>query len=166
MKNNELLTRICHVIDINETDMVTIFKHGGLDFTTDDVNKMMIDLNASEDDEETDTSDVHVCDYGMLESFLNGLIIFKRGPKPDSGKPQKAALTIVSPKSVNNIVLKKMKIALSLTGDDLVEVLETVDVKVSNRELSPYFRVEGHKHYKRCNDAFLISFLNGLAAQK
>ena len=40
----------------------------------------------------------------MLDSFLNGFIIFKRGKQdPKPGQPKKPALAIKSNESVNNI---------------------------------------------------------------
>ena len=100
----------------------------------------------------------------MLESFLNGLIIFKRGrqtPKP--GQPERPAYTIKSDGSVNNVLLKKLKVALSLTSEDILEILEDVGVIVSKGELTAIFRKEGHKHYMECGDKYARNFLKGLA---
>ena len=44
----------------------------------------------------------------MLESFLNGFIIYKRGKQdPKPGKPNRPALSIKSNESVNNILAKE-----------------------------------------------------------
>jgi uncharacterized protein YehS (DUF1456 family) len=161
MKNNEILTRVCHAIDLNTEDMVTIFKHSEFDFTEEDVEMMLIDLKEKDDDE-----DLYPCDFEMLEAFLNGLIIFKRGPRPDNGKNQKTVLTIPSAQTANNAVLKKLKIALAMNGEDLIDVFKYAGLHLTNGDINPYFRVEGHKHYKRCNDQFLNAFFTGLVAKK
>ncbi|MCK8060360.1 MULTISPECIES: DUF1456 family protein [unclassified Fusibacter] len=159
MKNNELLTKICRAADVDIKSMVTIFAHSDFDFTEEDAAMMLVDFDSDEE------QDLYPCDFEMLEAFLNGLIIFKRGPRPDDGKPKKTVLSIPSAQTANNAVLKKMKIAFAMTGDDLVEVFENAGVTLTNRELNPYFRAEGHKHYKRCNDQFLNAFFAGLTTK-
>ena len=49
----------------------------------------------------------------MLDSFLNGLIIFKRGKQEAKpGQPDTPEPTIKKSANVNNLLLKKVKIAL------------------------------------------------------
>jgi uncharacterized protein YehS (DUF1456 family) len=60
-------------------------------------------------------------------------------------------------------MLKKLKIALSLTSDDMLDMLEKTGVIVTKGELSALFRKEGHKHYKECGDKYARNFLKGLA---
>ena len=56
-----------------------------------------------------------------------------------------------------------MKVALSLTSEDILEILEDVGVIVSKGELTAIFRKEGHKHYMECGDKYARNFLKGLA---
>ena len=66
---------------------------------------------------------------------------------------------------VNNDILKKLRVALKLTDDDIIKILDLVDFKVSKTELSAFFRSEDHPSYKECGDQILRNFLNGLVLQ-
>ena len=161
MKNNDILIGIRDSLDINRPDMVEIFKCGEIEITEEDVLKMLMKPK----DDETDINGEYIeCDYITLESFLNGLIIFKRGKKEKKeGQPEKTPLAITSGKSVNNVMLKKLKIALSFSSEDILELFELADATLTKGELTCFFRKEGHKHYKRCNDKHANNFLKGLA---
>ncbi len=62
----------------------------------------------------------------------------------------------------NNDILKKLRVALQLRNDDIVDILKLVDFKVSASELGAFFRNEDHPKYKNCGDQVLRNFLNGL----
>ncbi len=62
----------------------------------------------------------------------------------------------------NNDILKKLRIALKLRDEDLIEILKLVDFEVSKSELTALFRNEDHPNYKECGDQLLRNFLNGL----
>ncbi len=62
----------------------------------------------------------------------------------------------------NNDILKKLRIALKLRDEDIIEILMLVDFKVSRSELSALFRSEDHPNFKECGDQLLRNFLNGL----
>lgn len=62
----------------------------------------------------------------------------------------------------NNDILKKLRVALKLTNDDIAKIMELVDFKVSKSELGALFRKEDHPKYMECGDQFLRNFLNGL----
>jgi uncharacterized protein YehS (DUF1456 family) len=66
----------------------------------------------------------------------------------------------------NNDILKKLRVALQLRNDDIVEILKLVDFKVSVSELGAFFRSEDHPKYKECGDQILRNFLNGLIIYK
>ena len=65
--------------------------------------------------------------------------------------------------NANNLLLKKVKIALSLTGDDMLEILDSVEACISKSELGAVLRKEGHRNYKECGDRYVRNFLKGLA---
>jgi uncharacterized protein YehS (DUF1456 family) len=94
----------------------------------------------------------------MFESFLNGFITFKRGPKP--GQTDRPELTY---EHVNNLLLKKVKIALSLTSEDMIEILDLAGVVITKGELGAILRREGHNNYRVCGDRYARNFLKGLA---
>ncbi len=168
MDNNDILIRLRYALDIKNKDMVEIFKLGGIELTKEEVLQVLTkskDDFYDEDDnfDEAEANEEHIkCDNIMLESFLNGLIIFKRGKQdPKPGQPERPAYS--KNERVNNILLKKVKIALSLTSEDMLEILETSGVFITKGELSAFLRKEGHKNYKECGDQNARNFLRGLA---
>lgn len=62
----------------------------------------------------------------------------------------------------NNDTLKKLRVALALRDEDIIEIMEEAGIKVSKTELSALFRKEDHPNYVKCGDQFLRNFLNGL----
>ena len=62
----------------------------------------------------------------------------------------------------NNDILKKLRVALHLRDDQIVEILKLVDFNISKSELGAFFRKEDHPNYKNCGDQVLRNFLNGL----
>lgn len=143
--------------------MVEIFKLGGIELTTEEVLKLLTkskdssDLEADNEDELAENE----CTNDRLESFLNGFIIFKRGKQePKPGQPERSSL---SSESMNNTLLKKLKIALEFTSEDMMDILELAGIRITKGELSALLRKKGHKNYKQCLDHFARNFLKGLA---
>ncbi|MBU2904375.1 DUF1456 family protein [Arenibacter algicola] len=62
----------------------------------------------------------------------------------------------------NNDVLKKLRVALKLRDDEIVDILKLVDFKITKSELGAFFRKEDHPNYVECGDQILRNFLNGL----
>lgn len=62
----------------------------------------------------------------------------------------------------NNDILKKLRVALKLKDEDILQILSLVDFKITATELSAVFRKEDHPNYKECGDQLLRNFLNGL----
>ena len=62
----------------------------------------------------------------------------------------------------NNDVLKKLRVALRLRDDEIVEILKLVDFKITKSGLGAFFRKEDHPNYTECGDQILRNFLNGL----
>jgi uncharacterized protein YehS (DUF1456 family) len=90
-----------------------------------------------------------------LAAFLNGLIILNRGPKEDS--------TPIAEKTLdNNAILRKLKIALDMKDDDMLEVFDLKGFRLSKHELSAFFRRPTQPQYRQCKDQILRNFLQGL----
>lgn len=62
----------------------------------------------------------------------------------------------------NNDIFKKLRVALQLRDDQIVEILQLVDFRMSKGELGNFFRDEKHPKYVECGDQVLRNFLNGL----
>jgi len=144
--NNDILRRIRYIFDFGDPKMMGIFSLADHQVTREQV----IDWLKKDDDPALqDCSDVE------LAIFLNGLIIERRGKK-DGAQPEPER------KLNNNIVFRKLKIALDLKAEDILQILGTTDVHISKHELSAFFRKPDHKHYRACKDQILRNFLNGV----
>ena len=62
----------------------------------------------------------------------------------------------------NNDILKKLRVALHLRDDDIIQILSLVNFKITKSELGAIFRKEGHPKYMEAGDQILRNFLNGL----
>ena len=126
--------------------MLSIFKLGGYEASKPE----LITWLAREEE-----AGFVLCEDEKLARFLNGLIIKNRGPK-EEGSPEPE--TVLS----NNIVLRKLKIALNLQADDLLGILKLNDFALSKHELSALFRRPDHKNYRLCQDQLLRNILDGM----
>jgi uncharacterized protein YehS (DUF1456 family) len=102
-----------------------------------------------------DDTDYTACSNAVFTSFLDGFIIEKRGPK-------EGPAVAVDARVNNNIIFRKLKIALNLKSEDVMELMELAEFRLSKHELSAFFRKPDHKHYRQCKDQVLRNFLNGL----
>lgn len=62
----------------------------------------------------------------------------------------------------NNDIFKKLRVALQLRDDQIVDILELVNFRISKGEIGNFFRNESHPKYVDCGDQILRNFLNGL----
>jgi uncharacterized protein YehS (DUF1456 family) len=151
MTNNYILRNIRYALTLDDSTMIEIF---GL--SEHDVDPATLSALLKKEDEQGHIA----CSDEIMGSFLDGLIIHKRGRKETQpGRAKPAALT-------NNDILKKLRIALELKEDDMLNILKLGDVEISKSELTALFRKKGHKHYKECGDQFLRYFFKGLAIRQ
>lgn len=66
----------------------------------------------------------------------------------------------------NNDILKKIRVALKLRDDEIVQILALADYTISKSELGAFFRKETHPKYMQLQDQILRNFLNGLIIHK
>jgi uncharacterized protein YehS (DUF1456 family) len=66
----------------------------------------------------------------------------------------------------NNDILKKLRVALSLRNEDIIEILRLVEFDISKGALGDFFRNEDHPGYVEAGDQVLRNFLNGLIIYK
>lgn len=148
MINNDVLRSIRYALDLGDAKVVEIAKLAGGDLAQSDLASFL-----KKEDEEGFVE----CDDEVMLSFLDGLIIYRRGkmesrPEQDK-KPQRLT---------NNTILKKLRVAFELKEEDMHKVLELAGFSVSKPELSALFRMKGHKNYRACGDQLLRNFLKGL----
>lgn len=150
MINNDVLRRLRFSLSLNNPNIIKLFKLSGVNLTHAELD---VFLKKEEDEgfEEIPNTD--------MNNFLDGLIILKRGLQKDPPKNiDKSHLT-------NNIILKKLRIALQLKDIDILELLTIGEMKLTKSELSALFRNENHRNYKPCGDQVLRKFLSGLSNQ-
>jgi uncharacterized protein YehS (DUF1456 family) len=66
----------------------------------------------------------------------------------------------------NNDIMKKLRVAMQFTDDDIIEVLKLANFRITKTELGAIFRKEDHPNFKPCGDQILRNFLNGLIIYK
>lgn len=145
MTNNYTLKSIMTAIDLDKVAVLKAYKLVDKKITQDDVDDILRD----EDNEKF----ILLSDEGF-ELFLNGLIAYKRGPSDKKAKKQKIYFS-------NNIVLKKLKIALDLKDEDIVQIFANDGLEITKSQLSAYFRRDGHINYRKCSDILLKRFIKG-----
>jgi len=144
--NNDVLRRIRYTFDFNDSEMMAIFSQADLEVTREQVSSW---LKADDDPAFKACSDL------QLALFLNGLINERRGRREGEQPVPEKRLN-------NNIIFRKLKIALNLSADDTLEILALTKVRLSKHELSAFFRKPSHKNYRECQDQVLRNFLMGM----
>lgn len=146
MRANDCLRRLRYILDLKDDQVVAIF---GLAEQVVTRSEVILWLKKDEDPDYEEMSD------RMFATFLNGLIIQKRGRKDGPLPPPEERLN-------NNIIFRKLKIAFNLQAEDILSILLLADLNVSKHELSAFFRRPDHRHYRDCEDQILRNFLMGL----
>jgi uncharacterized protein YehS (DUF1456 family) len=149
MTYNDLLRRLRYALNLNGETIAELCTLGGHEIRPIDVLKLL---------KKEEESGFVVCSDTVMAGLLDGLIISRRGahaPKPGSVKTTEMALN-------NNLILRKLRIALELNDEAMLAILEKAGVQLSKSELSAMFRAEGHRNYKPCGDQFLRNFIRGL----
>ncbi|GAA5143176.1 DUF1456 family protein [Thalassotalea piscium] len=146
MINNDILRRISTIFEFTDEKMIAVFALNNFEISAE---KLACFFKEKDDANYTELLDVE------LASFLNGLIVDKRGV---GDGPQHQAEQEVN----NNLIFNKLKIALAYKAEDVIAVLALADLNLSKHELSALFRNVNHKRYRECNDQTLSAFLKGL----
>lgn len=149
LTNNDILRRIRYVFDLKDSTMVEIFSLGDLAASGEQVAAW---LKKDDDDSFLKLKDVE------LAAFLNGFINFKRGKREGEQPAPEKRLS-------NNMVFQKLRIALNLKAEDILEIFQLAEFRLSSHELSAFFRKPGSKNYRECKDQVLRNFLLGVQYQ-
>jgi uncharacterized protein YehS (DUF1456 family) len=146
MQNNDIIRRIRFIFDINDDKMIKIFSLAELKVNREQVCNW---LKKEDEPDAVAINDKH------LAIFLNGFISLNRGKKEGPQPKPEKTLT-------NNIIFRKLKIALNLKDTDIMEIYENVHMIISKHEISALFRKPEQKQFRKCKDQFLRNFLYGL----
>ncbi|MDE1232564.1 DUF1456 family protein [Vibrio aestuarianus] len=146
MTNNDILRRIRYTFDFKDSTMVEIFAAADSQVTQAQISAWL--------SKETDA----VFSDTELAIFLNGLINTNRGKREGEQPQPEARLT-------NNMIFMKLRIALDMKAEDILDTLAVVDFSLSKHELNAFFRKPDNKHYRECKDQILRNFLMGVQRQ-
>lgn len=144
--NNDILRRLRYAFDFGDAKMIKIFKSADLTVTRAQVSDWL--------KKDTDESYKEMTD-SELAFFLNGFINEMRGKKEGVQPPAEERLN-------NNIIFRKLKIALNLKDEDILEILMLADFRMGKHELSAFFRNPNQPQYRPCGDQVLRNFIKGL----
>lgn len=176
MDNNDLLRRLRYALRCDDSETSRLIQIGGGDATTAQAARW----RAKEDSE-----DYLPCGSDHVESFLGGLIIENRGvreekapsPWPDRSKTAQEKQT-VEPVAVqesataatdqidNNLVLKQLRIALTLRSEDVHRILTSGGSGLTASEAGALFRKPDARNYRQCGDQVLRQFIAGLVKRR
>lgn len=146
MNNNDVLRRIRYTFDLDDSTMIKVFALADLTVTREQISNWL---------KKEDDASFQRCKDVELATFLNGFINYRRGKKEGEQAVPEKRLT-------NNIMFRKLKIALDLKAEDILDIMDVADLRVSKHELSAFFRKPGHKHYRECKDQIFRNFLTGV----
>ncbi|MCW9048436.1 MAG: DUF1456 family protein [Gammaproteobacteria bacterium] len=146
MTNNDILRRIRYTFDFDDSKMMELMSSEGQPVSREQMSDW---LKKDDDPAFVECKDV------QLAIFLNNLIDENRGKK-------EGAQPVLEKHLTNNIILRKLKIALNLKDEDILNMMTTADFTISKHELSALFRKKGHKHHRVCKDQILRKFLQGM----
>ncbi len=144
MNSNEIFRRVQVALELSESDIVAIFAAADEVVTATQVGQWL----RTNDDPQWSA-------VPSLAAFLDGLINHRRGRKDGPAPAREINLT-------NNRVFMKLRIAMDLSADGILEIFGLAGLELSRHELSALFRRPDNKHYRACDDMILAGFLDGL----
>lgn len=152
MTNNDTLDRLRATLKLTDAEVLECFTLVGCTLSSEAQAGLGAEVQGEARTPLTDA---------LLADFLDGLIIARRGPSPSSGGSRAAVAELT-----NNMILKKLRIALNLYAEDMLKLFQLGGKTLANGELTVLFRKPTHKHYKVCDDELLSAFLDGVSIKK
>jgi len=149
MDNNDILRRLRYTFSFNDNKMIELFALGNRAATRAEISDW---LKRDGDESYNEMQDKD------LASFLNGFIVDKRG-KQEGREP------VAEDRLNNNIILRKIKIALNLKAEDIVEIFKLINKQISVSEIGAFLRHYSHGKYREFNGQYLRNFMNALQAK-
>ena len=193
MDNNETMRRLRWALSLDDREAARLMALGGLDVPPEDAAAW----RRREDDD-----GAAPCPDAGVAALLDGLVRDRRGPPPTTpgdapdtrevpGAPGVPGTPVPAPARMdNNAVLKALRIALQLRGEDIAELVRAgtrangahgpnpshggpsgaappaAEPTLSSSEIGSLLRKPGTRNYRRCGDQVLRRFLAGLALRE
>ena len=147
MKTNDILYKIQKALNLSQEEMLEAYKLADYKMESSHLDSL---LKRRQDEGSK------LCSYEELGVFLDGFVILKRGPSPKKSNNDEAV------ELTNNLILKKLRIALELKEAETEIIFSLGEAKLSKQQLASLFRKEGHKNFKECSDELIMAFLDGM----
>ena len=147
MSPSDILHRIRTALRLSPEEMSRIFALEDLVRTPEEIEAITA---------RPGTPKARPCTYEELGIFLDGLIRYKRGSVTNPPPPD--AEIVLD----NNLILKKLRIALQLKDPEILIIFGLADRELSISRIKDLFRNPAHPKYRPCSDAVLNDFLIGL----
>ncbi len=146
MENNIVLRQLRYIFDLSDDQMIDLFAQAEVEVTRSQVSNWL---------KKEDHSDYVAITDSEFATFFNGFINHKRGKREGPQPPPEKRLN-------NNIIFRKIKIALNYKDTDIMAAYKLVGMRISKHEISAIFRNPKQNQYRPCEDQFFRNFLYGL----
>ena len=148
MTHNDFLRSIRYLLNVNDSTLADILRLANLDVSIAEIVAFL---------KKEDEVGYRECGDRVMAHFLNGLVLYKRGPDP-SRPPQPIEIPVT-----NNTVLKKLRVAFELKDSDIIALFAKTGLRVSKAELGAFCRRPDHRNYRECGNQFLRNLLKAMA---
>ncbi|CAA6801615.1 MAG: Unknown protein [uncultured Sulfurovum sp.] len=147
MQTNDILFKLKTALSLENEQIIEAYKLADFEMTEERLANIMKRRQDKGFEEAT---------FEELGVFLDGLVLLKRGPSDKvANEDDVVELT-------NNLILKKVRVAMELKEPELVILFALAEVTLTKRQIGSLFRKEGTKNFKACSDELLNAFLEGL----
>ena len=147
MKTNDILHKIQKALNLSLEEMLEAYKLADYKMESSHLDSL---LKRRQD------KGSKLCSYEELGVFLDGFVVLKRGPSPKKNNDDEIV------ELTNNLILKKLRIALELKEAETEIIFSLGEAELSKQQLASLFRKEGHRNFKECSDELLMAFLDGM----
>ena len=147
ISTNEILFRIQKALHLTTDEMLEAYKLE---------NYKMLEPHLKDILKRRQDNGFMLCSYEELGIFLDGLVTLKRGPSPKKDTNDEVV------ELTNNLILKKLRIALELKEAEAEIIFGLADIELTKQQLASLFRKESHKNFKPCSSELLMAFIEGL----
>jgi len=147
MKINDILFKIKTALSLKSSEIIKAYSLVEYTMTEERLNNV---LKRRQD------QGYEEANYEELGLFLDGLVLLKRGESSNKVESDEVV------ELTNNLILKKLRVAMNLKESDLVIIFALAEVVLNKRQIGSLFRKEGGKNFKACSDELLFAFIEGL----
>ena len=147
MKINDILFKIKTALSLTDKEMQETYSLTGFEMSQERLESI---LKRHQDKGFSEAT------YEELGLFLDGLVVLKRG-EPSKKRDADEVFELT-----NNLIMKKLRVAMNLKESELVIIFALAEIVLTKRQIGSFFRKEGGKNFKPASDELLMAFIEGL----